>query len=78
MTKTQTAMEVLTAGGYFRKQLERDGYTGREQFHTRLRDAQGHVVKGIGFRTFVKLEPSLRYRECLSSSCWPQEWELGA
>ena len=76
MTKIETAMEVLKNGGYFRKALETDSYTHREMFHTRLRDASGHVVRGIGFQTFVKLESKLQSRECAVSSSWPQEWVL--
>lgn len=75
--RTQTAIEVLKAGGYFRKQLETK-FNGREQFVYRLRDARGQVVKGIGFKTFCELEATLIRKECERSSVWPQEWELAA
>lgn len=75
MTKLETARQVLTQGGYFRKALERN-YHGGETFVTRLRNANGQVVRGIGFQTFVKLENELAYRECPSGSTWPSEWQL--
>lgn len=75
MTKTEKALEVLKAGGYFRKALETQ-YRGGEKFEMRLRNAQGEVVKGFGYATFYALEKSLKNRACQSSSVWPQEWEL--
>ena len=75
MSKIETAMEVLKNGGYFRKALERN-YHGGETFVTRLRTAGGHIVRGVGFQTFLKLENQLQYRECAPSSTWPQEWTL--
>jgi hypothetical protein len=77
MTKTERALEVLKSGGYFRKQLE-STYRNGEQFKTRLRDANGHVVSGIGIKTFFALEDAgkLAYRPCTSSSVWPSEYQL--
>lgn len=52
------ALEVLVNGGRFVKRLERDSYTGREQFHTRLVATRSwqSVVCGVGFSTFHELE----------------------
>jgi hypothetical protein len=75
--KAQRAIEVMNDGGYWREQLE-TGFHGREQFHTRLRDKQGHVVKGFGFQTKTELENAglLRWRETARSSSWGREWIL--
>jgi hypothetical protein len=75
--KEKLAMEVLQAGGYFRKQLERQ-YHGREQFQYRLREANGAVVKGVGFQTWRVLHEAglLAYKPCEKSSVWPEEWKL--
>lgn len=77
MTQQQKALEVLAAGGYFRKQLETQ-YRGGEKFVTRLRYASGTIVKGVGIKTFFELESAgkLQWRECASSSVWPSEWVL--
>lgn len=75
--RTELAIEILKNGGYFRKQLETQ-YRGGEKFHTRLRNANRQIVKGVGFQTWAELEDSgmLQRRECLSSSVWPEEWVL--
>lgn len=54
--RAQRALEVLKSGGWFRYRLERDSYTGREQFQTRLVAAGNHVVKGYGFAVKDELE----------------------
>ena len=71
------ALEVLSAGGYFRKQLERQ-YHGREQFQYRLREASGAIVKGVGFQTWYALDQAglLQWRQCERSTVWPEEWIL--
>lgn len=77
MTKREaTAVEVLKAGGFFRKALERT-YMG-EKFVTRLRTATGGVVKGVGFATFAKFEEEgkLIRRECAPTSAWGREYVL--
>ena len=76
MTKTEIALQVLQEGGYFRKALETDSYTHREQFHYRLRRADRSIVKGIGIKTYFALESHLTMRACPSSSTWPTEWVL--
>lgn len=75
--RAQRALEVLRAGGYFRKQLER-AYQGGEQFKTRLRDASGNTIAGFGFQTQYELEQAgmLVRRDCASSSVWPEEWAV--
>lgn len=75
MSRTDTAIQTLVAGGYFRKQLETQ-WKGGEKFVTRLRDRAGHVVKGVGIKTFFELQDAgkLQHRDCASSSVWPQEW----
>lgn len=51
------ALEVLSNGGRFVKRLERNNYTGREQFQTRLLSGRtSDVVSGIGLAAFYELE----------------------
>lgn len=57
--RAQKALEVLENGGQFVKRLERNNYTGREQFQTRLL-LKGSIVRGIGFQTFEELSSMLR------------------
>lgn len=75
-TREELAVAVLREGGYFRKALETVRF--REKFVTRLRAANGVVVKGVGFATFAKLEEAgmLERRECSKSSAWPTEWVM--
>lgn len=73
--RTETAIEVLKSGGYFRYALERS-YQGGEKFKMRLRTANGSVVKGVGYQSKAELESKLVSRPCASSSTWPQEWVL--
>jgi len=78
-SRTETALQVLAAGGYFRKQLE-NHYHGGEKFKLRLRNVDGSVVKGIGSKTFYELQDAgkLVKRPCATSSVWPEEWTLKA
>lgn len=71
------AYEALQAGGYFRKQLQTQ-YRGGEKFETRLHDASGQVVPGIGYKTWAELSDAgvLASRPVQRSSAWPSEWEL--
>lgn len=55
--RAKQAIEVLADGGRFVKRLERNSYTGREQFQTRLLGAKTRgVVSGIGLAAFHELE----------------------
>jgi hypothetical protein len=49
------ALNVLSDGGHFRYGLERNSYTGREQFQWRLQK-NGKNVKGVGGATYYELE----------------------
>lgn len=49
------ALDVLADGGQFRHGLERNRYTGREQFQYRLQKA-GRTVRGIGMAAFYELK----------------------
>lgn len=71
------AYEALQAGGYFRKQLESQ-YRGGEKFETRLHDASGQVVPGIGYKTWAELSDAglLASRPVPRSTVWPSEWGL--
>lgn len=71
------AHAVLQSGGYFRKQLESQ-YRGGEKFETRLRDASGQVVPGIGYKTWAELSDAglLASRPVPRSTVWPSEWGL--
>lgn len=48
------AVALMKSGAQFVKRLERDGYTGREQWKTRLMQ-NGSAVKGYGAATFNEL-----------------------
>jgi len=54
-TRASTALDVLADGGSFRYGLERNGYTGREQFQWRLKGQNGGTIKGIGGATYNEL-----------------------
>ena len=55
--RANRALEILSNGGRFVNRLERNSYTGREQFHMRLCSsaAWSSVVPGIGHATFCEL-----------------------
>lgn len=75
--REELALDTLKAGGYFRKALE-NGWQGREQFVMRLRDANGQIVKGVGYATWSKFNDMrvLTLRPVISGSTWPTEWKL--
>jgi hypothetical protein len=77
MSRAEKALEILKAGGYFRKQLETQ-YRGGEKFVYRLHAAGGAVVHGIGFQTWAALEKAgkLKRLHCFRSSVWPSEWTV--
>jgi hypothetical protein len=56
--RAQQALEVLADGGRFVRRLERNSYTGREQFQFRLVRTPGQwsAVPGIGCAAFYELE----------------------
>lgn len=55
--RASKALDVLADGGRFTKRLERNSYTGREQFQTRLLTGRTRaVVRGIGMSAFYELE----------------------
>ena len=54
-TRAQKALDVLADGGKFVCRLERNGYTGREQFAHRLLK-EGRVVRGIGLAAFYEIK----------------------
>lgn len=57
-TRAMKALEVLSNGGRFVNRLERNSYTGREQFHRRLLATRSwnSVVRGIGGAAFHELD----------------------
>lgn len=57
-TRAQKALEVLSDGGRFVNRLERNNYTGREQFHRRLLATRSwdSVVRGVGHSAFHELD----------------------
>ena len=67
--KAQRAVEVLAQGGRYEHRLERNGYTGREQWEYRLRIGS-NTVKGYGMATFHELEKAglLKYHPDMSVS----------
>ena len=50
------ALNVLADGGSLAYRLERNSYTGREQFAVRLKAKGGAVVKGVGFAALRELQ----------------------
>lgn len=56
--RAQEALEILANGGEMVSRLERNSYTGREQFQTRFctSAAWGSAVKGLSFKTRYELE----------------------
>jgi uncharacterized protein YjhX (UPF0386 family) len=54
--RAQKALDVLANGGKFRCRLERNSYTGREQFAYRLLNKDGHVVQCIGLAAFYEIK----------------------
>lgn len=76
-SRAVAALEILRAGGKFRKQLE-TVYGGREQFKMRLIDSRGARVSGVGFKTFYELQDAglllSRRAHDARSSAWPEEW----
>lgn len=55
-TRALKALGVLANGGRFVCRLERNSYTGREQFEYRLLDETRHVVRGIGLKAFYEIK----------------------
>ena len=56
--RAQQALEILANGGEMVHRLERNGYTGREQFQTRFcaSASWSSAVKGLGHATRFELE----------------------
>jgi hypothetical protein len=54
--RAKLALDVLADGGQFVHRLERNSYTGREQFHYRLKRAGGALVRGVGLSAFYELK----------------------
>jgi hypothetical protein len=56
--RAQQALDLLANGGQMVERLERNSYTGREQFHLRFcANAGWHsAVKGLGYATRRELE----------------------
>lgn len=57
-TRAQQALEILANGGKIQYRLERNSYTGREQFQTRFcyGSSWNSVAKGLGHATRAELE----------------------
>ena len=53
--RAATALSVLGDGGQFVERLERNTFTRREQWETRLLDSSRNVVSGIGRAAFREL-----------------------
>ena len=57
--RAQRALGILADGGQFVKRLERNGFTGREQWETRLLTSDKQVVRGIGAAAFRELDGAM-------------------
>jgi hypothetical protein len=53
--RASDALDILADGGKFRYGLERNSYTGREQFQWRLQGAHGGTIKGFGHSTYHEI-----------------------
>lgn len=53
--RAKKALDILSDGGKFVCRLERNSYTGREQFAYRLLK-DGHVVRGVGLAAFYEIK----------------------
>jgi hypothetical protein len=53
--RAKLAIDVLADGGRFELRLERNSYTGREQWQYRLFTATRSVVRGVGLKAFYEL-----------------------
>ena len=76
--KAKRALEVLQAGGFFRKQLHTQ-YRGGEKFETHLHNAGHGLESGIGYKTFKELEHAgllQRSTDIPRSTVWREEWTL--
>lgn len=78
--RAQNAIKLMNDGAYWRKQLETvrlgpSRFSFGEKFKRRLRNANGHPIKGFSDKTFFELEKAglLQWRECPTSSVWPEE-----
>lgn len=54
--RAQQALELFANGGMLGEILERNSYTGREQFQTRFFTANHGQVRGLGVKTKFELE----------------------
>jgi hypothetical protein len=54
-SRAKKALDILADGGRFVCRLERNSYTGREQFAYRLLK-EGRVVHGIGLAAFYEIK----------------------
>lgn len=69
--RAQQALDLLANGGRMVERLERNAYTGREQFHTRFcaSAAWSSAVKGLGVMTRYELEDAgLKFKLVSSTS----------
>jgi hypothetical protein len=69
--RAQKALALLNEGALFRYRLERDSYTGRDQFKTAL-VMNGKKVRGYGFKTFDELRSMLSVYNSTSVSTYYQ------
>lgn len=66
--RAQQALDILANGGEMTYLLERNSYTGREQFQTRFK-IHGGAVKGLGHATRYELENAgFRFKQVHSYS----------
>lgn len=80
--RARKALDVLAAGGFFRKALE-TSFRGGEQFVVRLHPAgsggwRSQAVRGFGFQTLHELQAAglVSRRDCFVGSTFAQEWQL--
>ena len=66
--RAQKALDILMNGGQIVHRLERNSYTGREQFETRFM-LSGSPVRGLGFKTRCELEDAgFRFKQVHSTT----------
>lgn len=74
--RARKALDILADGGKFVCRLERNGYTGREQFAYRLLKG-GHPVRGIGMAAFYEIKDRF-LRICENNTSVSTYYELRA
>ena len=58
-SRASAALDVLADGGQFVDRLERNSFTGREQWTVRSLDSKRQVVRGVGRAAYRELDKAM-------------------